>query len=475
LVFVHGIELDDVRQVLPCVVGVLVRIGAASGLQLLKGIETLAVRAPGVSAQEFLGDVACSVQEFVTRGPSLLPPKVGAGPSVSQVAHDCAGGQAEAWLTLSEQEAGRAPPWEVYDTIGREGFVVTRADAAHGESLLASALISRRVGKFGDKESGPVSASPPAPEGREVYDDPSRRFSKVILVAGTALLVGLSVCAGVFLGRWSAPGNRIPMPVDVPVPAVSGGEAAAQTDNLLDQAAVWNEIAARKWAASAEAQDRQRQQSDYKEAFDARGKQIDCLKSVVAAQQARPSDLKWARIQLATALYRRGVMRPIPQDRTGAQADLKAAVEQYKAINEQAQKEGKADKGLQQAYAEATRELDGINTTVILDDGTPPKADVIVKPGDKSATVESGQMVEIQIKYALDQPLPDKFVVKVNGKKVESRLYEGVAAVGCKPAAGVALKLVQFKAEGDGKEKVVVDYVKGRAAEKREVELTVTK
>lgn len=106
----------------------------------------------------------------------------------------------------------------------------------------------------------------------------------------------------------------------------------------------------------------------------------------------------------------------------------------------------------------------------------PAKADVIVKDGDKSATAKPGQVVQVEVKYPVIPPFPDGFVVKVDGKKVDSKTFVGVVlSPEGKPVVGVGLKLVQFKAAGAGKQKVVVEYKKGKDDAKFEIDLEIAK
>jgi hypothetical protein len=117
-----------------------------------------------------------------------------------------------------------------------------------------------------------------------------------------------------------------------------------------------------------------------------------------------------------------------------------------------------------------------ISTTSADDkEGKAPKADVVIGTKAKAGKAKDGQVVEVQVQYPVVPPFPDNFVVKVDGKMVDSKTYSGSVTKDGKPVVGVGLKLVQFKAAGEGKQHVVVEYKKGDAAEKREVELTVTK
>jgi len=104
-----------------------------------------------------------------------------------------------------------------------------------------------------------------------------------------------------------------------------------------------------------------------------------------------------------------------------------------------------------------------------------PKAEVVVLDDDKVASAKSGQTVEVQVQFAVVPPFPDKFEVTVGGRRVKSSVYRGQVMIGGKPVVGSGLKLVQFKAEGEGKQKVVVEYKKDDDTIKRKVELTLTK
>jgi len=104
-----------------------------------------------------------------------------------------------------------------------------------------------------------------------------------------------------------------------------------------------------------------------------------------------------------------------------------------------------------------------------------PKADVVVKKGEKIAKAKSGETVEVQVDYPVVPPFPEKLEVKVDGKKVEAKEYSARVLVDGKPVVGVGRKVIQFKATGDGKQKVVVEYKKGDATEKVEIELEVAK
>lgn len=105
-----------------------------------------------------------------------------------------------------------------------------------------------------------------------------------------------------------------------------------------------------------------------------------------------------------------------------------------------------------------------------------PKADVVIGKDAKSGKAKAGDTVEVQLQFPVAPPFPDGFEVTIDGKKVESKTYSGVVTTkDGKPVIGVSLKLVQFKAAGDGKQKVVVSYQKGKDKETKEVELEVTK
>jgi hypothetical protein len=109
------------------------------------------------------------------------------------------------------------------------------------------------------------------------------------------------------------------------------------------------------------------------------------------------------------------------------------------------------------------------------EDDMSPKADVVIKNDETSGKAKAGDLVEVQIRYPIAPPFPDEFEVTVDGKKVDSDVSSGVETKNGKPLVGVGLALIQFKAEGSGKEKVVVSYLKGKETIKKEIELEVTK
>jgi len=104
-----------------------------------------------------------------------------------------------------------------------------------------------------------------------------------------------------------------------------------------------------------------------------------------------------------------------------------------------------------------------------------PKADIVIGKDAKAGKAKAGGVVEVQLQFPVAPPFPDNFEVTVDGKKVDSKTYGGVVTKDGKPVIGVGLKLVQFKAAGDGKQKVVVSYQKGKDKETKEIELEVTK
>jgi hypothetical protein len=103
-----------------------------------------------------------------------------------------------------------------------------------------------------------------------------------------------------------------------------------------------------------------------------------------------------------------------------------------------------------------------------------PKADVEVTAIAKSATAKAGQVVQMSFGRPLSPPFPTDYVVKVNGKKVESKVYEGEFFLNGKASSAKA-DAVQFKAEGEGKQKVVIEYKQGTQQYRQAFELEVTK
>jgi hypothetical protein len=104
-----------------------------------------------------------------------------------------------------------------------------------------------------------------------------------------------------------------------------------------------------------------------------------------------------------------------------------------------------------------------------------PKADVVLKSDDKSGKAKAGQLVEVQFDFPVVQPFAEAFEVKVDGKKVLSKAYDGVMTVDGQPVRGEGRKLIQFKAEGAGKQKITLQYKKGNDTHEKEIELEVAK
>ncbi|MCE9564035.1 MAG: hypothetical protein K8U57_18485 [Planctomycetes bacterium] len=107
-------------------------------------------------------------------------------------------------------------------------------------------------------------------------------------------------------------------------------------------------------------------------------------------------------------------------------------------------------------------------------DGEKPiKADVLIKHDATAGKAKAGEVVGIDVQYPVAPPFPSDFSVTVDGKKVKFDQRKTPVTVNGKPVVGVANNTVYFKAEGKGKQKVVIEYKKGDEKVKREVELEV--
>lgn len=104
-----------------------------------------------------------------------------------------------------------------------------------------------------------------------------------------------------------------------------------------------------------------------------------------------------------------------------------------------------------------------------------PKADVVVKGGDKTATAKAGQIVQMGVTPPLNPPFPMDFEVTVDGKKVESKVYDAGIHLDGRPKPTAFAKLIQFKAAGEGKQKVFMSYTQGQQKYGQAIELEVTK
>jgi hypothetical protein len=190
LTFIHGIELETAEQICPCVIGVLIRIAAACGRQLLQGIGDLALGTGGITTQEFLSDLASSLEKHIPTESPLPRSGSDALGEIAVIAHDCVGGQATAWLILAGQQQDREPPWSLYDSVNKDGSVVTHADPAHGPVVPASQLLRRT--QFG---SLPETESPSE-------TDTSKRWPRSVVVAA-GICLGLGLALGFVGGRWT--------------------------------------------------------------------------------------------------------------------------------------------------------------------------------------------------------------------------------------------------------------------------------
>lgn len=107
------------------------------------------------------------------------------------------------------------------------------------------------------------------------------------------------------------------------------------------------------------------------------------------------------------------------------------------------------------------------------DDEKAIKADVTIGNDAKTGTAKAGQMVEIQVQYPVVPPFPSDFNVTVDGKKVKFQERNTQVLRDGRPMIGVTNRSIYLTAEGNGKQKVVIEYKKGTETMKKEVELTV--
>jgi hypothetical protein len=104
-----------------------------------------------------------------------------------------------------------------------------------------------------------------------------------------------------------------------------------------------------------------------------------------------------------------------------------------------------------------------------------PKADVAINGNEKVAAAKAGQVVQVAFGMPLSPPFPSDFEVKIDGAKVDSKVYDGGVHFDGRPTPAAAVKLVQFKAAGEGKRKVLIEYKQGQQRYRRELELDVKK
>jgi hypothetical protein len=103
----------------------------------------------------------------------------------------------------------------------------------------------------------------------------------------------------------------------------------------------------------------------------------------------------------------------------------------------------------------------------------PFKADVIIKHDATTGKAKAGEVVGIDVQHVVAPPFPSDFSLAVDGKKVKFEQRVTPVLLNGKPVVGVQNNTIYFKAEGKGKQKVVIEYKKGDEKLKREVELEV--
>jgi WD40 repeat protein len=149
IVFLHGIELDGSDNLYPCVAAVLTRLSSGATWKLIRELEGLAKRSSEEAIAEFLTRTASGV-ESVHAGLAangLGSTRNGASAEIAVIEHDCAGAGPVAWLTLAALQARATPPWEVFDSPGRNGNTETYVDPPRGRTVCASQLMLGTVAR----------------------------------------------------------------------------------------------------------------------------------------------------------------------------------------------------------------------------------------------------------------------------------------------------------------------------------------
>lgn len=100
------------------------------------------------------------------------------------------------------------------------------------------------------------------------------------------------------------------------------------------------------------------------------------------------------------------------------------------------------------------------------------KADVNLKPGGKALKAKVGQIVEVQVQYAVAPPFPSDFKVEIGGKEISHSESQAPVLIGGVPVVGSSLICIRFPVTQKGSQKAMIQYQHGGPA-KIEVKLEV--
>jgi hypothetical protein len=146
LFFIHAIELNDHKNLFSGVSSII-NLLSNSGVRIIsKAVEDVAIGKRDV--YEFLTTISQKIENAL----SLITEDVicqNLGEiKFSKIEHDCAGAAATAWLIMAGKTMNSNPPWEVYDTVGSNGNILTVVSPSTNNSLALASEIQRQSLKY---------------------------------------------------------------------------------------------------------------------------------------------------------------------------------------------------------------------------------------------------------------------------------------------------------------------------------------